>query len=283
MMSGSALWPPPSKVPRQISLSLQSRLCQVNKACGLCGCTGLRLALPVLKVLEGMESDQKTDQVSGKAKARRQEQAGACLAAAVRGYAMPALHAAAEARRNSGSMACTSGRADSSTAAGSSRSSQGSSWGRVRRLTHEAVQHMGILLCAPGMSSGVGQACVASCAPETAELRFLAALQGQHELQASIDTSRADAWSRQPSPAGLHSALGGCQLAQMLCPELTALLPEQSRQLGSGRTGQQLRSLAADSVSKPAQHRGLLHLLAAAQLQREGESSQTSRTASFPY
>ena len=147
---------------------------------------------------------------------------------------------------------------------------------------------MDILLRAPEMSSGVRQACMASCAPTTADLRFLAALHGQHELQASIDTLCADAWSLQPSPANLHSALGGCQLAQMLCPELTTSLPDQSSQLDSGQTGQQLRSLAADSATKPLQelwhalHRGRLHLLAAAQLQREGESSQTSRTDSGP-
>ena len=223
----------------------------------------------------------------GKAKARRQEQAGACLAAVASACAAQALRAAAEVRRSSGWMACTSGRADSSAAADGRRSSAGGTcWGRARRLMQEAVQHMDVLLCAEGMSSGVRQACLASCAPETAELRFLAALHGQHELQARVDTLCADSWSLQPSPASLHSALGGCQLAQMLCPELTTALPDQSSQLGSGQTGQQLRVLAADSATKPLQdlwhalRRGWLHLLAAAQLQREGESLRSYRTDS---
>ena len=258
------------------------------------GCTGLQLAPWVLRALEGMELGQRPDQVRTKANARRHEQAGACLATAAGAQAVQSLRAAAEARKNSGSMACTSGRPDSSMSAGDSssaapagsRSSPGSSWGRVQQLSEEAVDHMESLLHAEELHSSVRSACLASLAPTSAELRFLAALQGQHEQQASLDRLCADSWSQHTSPAYFHSALGGCQLLQILCPELTASVPSLSGQLSGGQTGQQLRSRAADTALEPmqepwrAQHRGLLHLLAAAQLQREGESSCTSHTES---
>ena len=225
-----------------------------------------------------------------KARARRHEQAGACLATAASARAMQALHAAAEARQNSGSMACTSGRADSSMLAGDcglaapagSRGAHTGSWGSVQQLTEEAIEHLESLLHAEELHCGVRLACLAGLAPATAELRFLAALQGQHKLQASLDRLCADSWRQQPSPANLQSALRDCQLSQMLCPQVTASVSSLSGQLGSGQTGQQLRLLAADAALEPVQdhwralHRGLLHLLAATQLQREGESPRTS-------
>ena len=238
----------------------------------------------MLRALEGMELEQKPGEALAKAAARRHEQAGACLATAVSAPAVQALHAAAEARRNSGSMACTSGRADSRMAAhdssmaapAGSRGTHSSSWGSVQQLTQAALQHMEALLCTQELHGGVRKACSANLAPATAELRFLTALQGQPELQTSLDRLCAESWRGQPSTASLHSALGGCQLSQMLSPELTASLPVLDGELGSGQTGQQLCSLAATSALELSQgpwhalQRGLLHLLAAAQLQREG-------------
>ena len=238
----------------------------------------------MLQALEEVEAGQKAGQAPDKAQARRREQAGACLAAAASARGVQALQAAGKARMNTSSMAGTSGRADS-TAGGTDndRGTAGSStWGRARQLTQEAVEHMEDLLRAQEIHGGVRRACLSSLAPVTAELRFLAALQGQHDLQASLDRLCTDSWSRQPFPANLHSALGGCQLSQMLCPELTTLLPDIDGQRRSGQTGHQLRCLAADSAMEPLQEpwravrRGLLHLLAAAQLQREGETSGTA-------
>ena len=240
----------------------------------------------MLKALDKTAARQKAGQAPDKAQARRIEQAGACLAAAASARAVQALQAASEARRASGSMARTSGRADGITgmADGSRGSGSSSSWSRARQLTQAAVEHTEHLLHSQEMPGGVRRACLASMAPATAELRFLAALQGQHELQASLDRLCTDSWIQQPFPANHHSALGGCQLSQMLCPELTTSLPDVDNELGSGQTGQQLRCLAADSATQPLQEpwravrRGLLHLLAAAQLQREGESLEASHT-----
>ena len=230
----------------------------------------------MLRAVEGIDPEGKVGQAPNKAQALQHEQAGACLA----------LHAAAEARRTSGSLACASGRAAGSAAPADNRScSRNSAWCQARQLAQAAVEHMEAILCTQQVDSRVRGTCMARLAPVTAELRFLTALQGQHELQASLDRLHEDSWTPEQFTSIAPGALGGCLLSQLLCPELTPSLPDDLRvQPGSRHAGQQLRQLAADSATKPlrdpwcAVHRGFLHLLAATQLQREGDSSWTSHT-----
>lgn len=237
--------------------------------------TGLQLAPLILKALEQVDPEQKAEHVPNKAYAKIYEQAGACLATALSARAVQALHAAAQAHQISGSPAASSGRAGTST--GRSSSSSSTVWQRVQQLSEEAVKHMVSVQCAQDLHSSVRVACMASLAPAAAELRYLTALQGQHELQASLDRIFAESWPQQSFPAALHSAFGGCQLSHMLSPEVSACLADGlSSELGPGQTGQQLRQRAADSALQPLQEswrsflRGALHLLAASRLQREG-------------
>jgi len=256
-------------LPEASSISTRSEMC-------MCLClTGLQLAPRILKALEEVDPEQKAERVPNKAYSKIYEQAGACLATAVRARAVQALHAAAQAHQISGSPASSSGRAGTST--GRSTSSSSTVWQRVQQLSEEAVKHMDSVQCAQDLHSSVRVACMASLAPAAAELRYLTALQGQHELQASLDRIFAESWPQQPFPAALHSAFGGCQLSQMLSPEVSACLADgMISELGPGQTGQQLRQRAADSALQPLQeswrsfHRGALHLLAASRLQREG-------------
>ena len=237
--------------------------------------TGLQLAPLVLKALKQVDPEQKAERVQNKAYAKIYEQAGDCLATAVGARAVQALHAAAQTRQISSSPASSSGRAG--TISGSSTSSSSTGWQRVRQLSQEAVKHMESVQCAQDLHGSVRAACMASLAAAAAELRYLTALQGQHELQASLDRMFAESWPQQPFPAALHSAFGGCQLSHMLSPEVSACLADGIiPELGPGQTGQQLRQRAADSALQPLQeswrsfHRGALHLLAASRLQREG-------------
>ena len=147
----------------------------------------------------------------------------------------------------------------------------------------EAVEHMVSALGAEGLHSGVQASCITALAPIAAELSFLAALQGQHEAQARLVRLFAESWRLQ-APLACLSRCRGCQLLQMLSPEATCSSGEgPGSLLGSRQSGQQLAQLAADSAQQPLQEpwrsvcRGRAHLLAAAQLQREGACSMSLR------
>ena len=192
---------------------------------------------------------------------------------------MLALKAADEARRECHSTAGTSGLIPSADDT-NSKGSSSSRWQEVQRLTTEAVEHLVSALGAEGLHSGVHASCTAALAPTAAELSFLAALQGQPEAQARLDRLFTESWRLQAPLACLSSACRGCQLLQMLSPEATSSSGEgPGSLLVSGQSGQQLAQLAADSAQEPLQEpwrsacRGRAHLLAGAQLQREGARS----------
>ena len=196
---------------------------------------------------------------------------------------MLALQAADEARRECHS---TAGTSDLSSARDgtSDNSSSSSRWQEVQRLTIVAVENMVSALGAEGLHSGVQASCTAALAQTAAELSFLAALQGQQEAQARLDRLFAESWRMQAPLACLDSACRGCLLLQMLSPEATCSSGMgRGSLLVSGQSGQQLAQLAAHSAQQPLQEpwrsvcRGRAHLLAAAQLQREGACSISLR------
>ena len=232
-----------------------------------------------MKALEELSPDQ----ALSKGRAKTRGQAASCLAAAASAPAALALRAAAEARTSSSAAASTNGR---STAVDEyCRGESASRWPRAKELTEAAVLQMELMLSSANLHDSVAQPCKASLAPAVAELRFLTALQGQHKLQASLDRLFAETWRQQGSSASAHSACSGCQLSQLVSPQVTPRVSADSltMQVGSaldgGLTGQQLAQLAADAALQPIQepwrslHRGRLHLLAASQLQREGRIS----------
>ena len=188
---------------------------------------------------------------------------------------MLALQAAAEGRRECHSIAEAAGLPAS--ADGTSNNSSGSRWQEVQELTVEAVKHMVSALGAEGLHSSVQAACTAALAPIAAELSFLAALHGQQEAQARLDRLFAESWRLQAPLACLSSAHGGCQLLQLPTSGATCSSGQVPGSMpASGQSGQQLAQIAADSAQQPLQEpwrsvcRGRAHLLAAAQLQREG-------------
>lgn len=209
---------------------------------------------------------------------RQHNLAASSLVADAGAKAVLALQAAAEARKSSNSSTGTSGRGAAQADSGASRTSNG--WQQAQQLTEEAVEHIRISLSAIDLQNRDLQPCLAALAPAAAELRFLTALRGQHELQASMDELFADAWATQPFPANVHSTSDGCQLSQLISgPSVTAKSAEalaSAAKVSRGQRGQQLRQVAADSALQPLRepwrsaHRGRLHLLAASQLHGEG-------------
>ena len=243
----------------------------------------LRLARGVVKTLEELSPEEAPDQALSKGRAKTRGQAASCLAAAASVPAGLALRAAAEARTSSNAASSTYGRSAAVDEYGGGESS--SRWPRTTELTETAVLQIELMLSSADLHDSVAQPCKASLAPAAAELRFLTALQGQHKLQASLDRLFAETWRQQGSPASVHSACSGCQLSQLVSPQVTlrAYADSVTMHVGSapdrGHTGQQLAQLAADAALQPIQepwrslHRGRLHLLSASQLQREGERS----------
>lgn len=237
----------------------------------------------MVKALEELSPEQAPDQAISKGRAKTCGQAASCLAAAASAPAALALRAAAEARTSSSAAVSTYGR--SAPVDEYCRGKSASRWPRAKELTEAAVLQMELMLSSADLHDSVAQPCKASLAPAAAELRFLTALQGQHKLQASLDRLFAGTWRQQGSPASAHSACSGCQLSQLVSPQVTPRVSADSMtmQVGSaldrGLTGQQLAQLAADAALQPMQepwrslHRGCLHLLAASQLQREGGMS----------
>lgn len=242
-----------------------------------------QLACGVVKALEELSPEDAPDQALSKGCAKMRGQAASCLAAAASMPAGLALHAAAEARTSSNAAASSHGRSTTVDENGVGESS--CRWPRTKELTETAVLRIELMLSSADLHDSVAQPCKASLAPAAAELRFLTALQGQHKLQASLDRLFAETWRQQGSPASAHSACSGCQLSQLVSPQVTlrAYADSMTMHVGSapdrGDTGQQLAQLAADAALQPIQepwrslHRGRLHLLSASQLQREGETS----------